>query len=270
MSGQPWYRHNPRDFLDGIVGMTPDLIGAYIVTLDLIYARGGPIPNEQRWLGGVMGCSPRAATSLVNRLVEAGKLHLIDGKLTNDRASFEIENAASFARKQVENGAKGGRTRTENDAKVNNIKAKGQATLKPIHNSTEDKKEDSSNELSSARPFDEFWAAYPKRIGKADAQRAWAKASRVAVPAHILAAAKAYALHPPDDPRFIPNPATWLNGGRYDDPIEEPHNVRNLGGNHRDTSRPVESTNPRLIAGKRAHEQLVREALDAGRFAGRA
>ncbi len=99
MSGQPWYRHNPRDFLDGIVGMTPDLIGAYIVTLDLIYARGGPIPNEPRWLGGVMGCSSRAATSLVDRLIAGGKLSLVDGKLSNVRAENEL--AAEYARDAI-------------------------------------------------------------------------------------------------------------------------------------------------------------------------
>jgi uncharacterized protein YdaU (DUF1376 family) len=129
MSGQPWYKHNPRDFLDGIVGMTPDLIGAYIVTLDLIYARGGPIPNDRRWLGGVMGCSSRSAAGLVERLVAAKKLTLEKGLLNNVRALFELKKSSECSRKLAESGAKGGRTVPEKDAKANDNNALEQARL---------------------------------------------------------------------------------------------------------------------------------------------
>ena len=152
MSGQPWYRHNPRDFLDGIVGMTPDLIGAYIVTLDLIYARGGPIPNDPRWLGGAMGCKERAAAALVQRLLDTGKLTLADGALSNVRAANEIQNAEQFSKNQIVSGGNGGRKRAENEAASNELSGLDQATLKPLHNTTEHKKEKkSSNELSAMR-----------------------------------------------------------------------------------------------------------------------
>ena len=82
--------------------------------------------------------------------------------------------------------------------------------------------------------FDEFWAAYPRRTGKEAARKAWCAArKRDASPDHIIAAARRYAEHPPDDPQFIPHPATWLNQGRYDDePIERTCNVRNMGRNN--------------------------------------
>ena len=119
MSGRPWYPHNPRDFLDGIVGMAPDTIGAYIVTIDLMYARGGSIPHDTRWLSGLMGCSTRMAAALVQRLIDAGKLSLSDGQLTNARVIIELENAAKFMRNAAESGAKGGRTAAENKARAN-------------------------------------------------------------------------------------------------------------------------------------------------------
>lgn len=151
MSGQPWYRHNPRDFLDGVVGMTPDLIGAYIVTLDLIYARGGPIPNDARWLSGMMGCSTRAATSLVERLVYMGKLHLADGSLSNERARNELETDAKRARNAAETGANGGRTRAENEAKANKINGPRQGAPNQYREDKirEEKKEDSASALSA-------------------------------------------------------------------------------------------------------------------------
>lgn len=156
MSGQPWYRHNPRDFLDGVVGMTPDLIGAYIVTLDLIYARGGPIPNDARWLSGMMGCSTRAASSLVSQLIERGKLHLIDGNLSNERARNELETSAKLARNAAETGAKGGRTRAENERQRNKNNDVGQGTLNQYREDKIREEVRVSNDTLSAR-------AKPKR-----------------------------------------------------------------------------------------------------------
>lgn len=131
MSGQAWYKHNAQDFINGVIGLGPDAIGAYIIVLDLIYARGAPIPNDARWLGGILGCSTRMAGALVLRLIEAGKLVEIDGELSNPRADFELENGAKNARNLAEWGARGGRKRAEiaRAAKENNDI--GQAGLKP-------------------------------------------------------------------------------------------------------------------------------------------
>jgi hypothetical protein len=82
--------------------------------------------------------------------------------------------------------------------------------------------------------FDEFWAAYPRRTGKEAARKAWCAARKRDVTAdHIITAARRYAEHPPDDPTFIPHPATWLNGGRYDDePMERTNNGNSMGRNN--------------------------------------
>lgn len=129
MSGQAWYRHHARDFIDGVVGLGPDVIGAYIICLDLIYARGGPIKNDPRHIGGVMGCSSRLASSLIQKLIDAGKLVETDGLLHNNRATDELENQAKQTRKLSEAGAKGGRTRVENERHNNENSYLDEATL---------------------------------------------------------------------------------------------------------------------------------------------
>jgi len=63
--------------------------------------------------------------------------------------------------------------------------------------------------------FEGFWSAYPRRIGKAAARRAWEKAMKVTTPEVIGAALRAAEW--PEDPQYIPHPATWLNQGRWDD-----------------------------------------------------
>ena len=65
------------------------------------------------------------------------------------------------------------------------------------------------------RDFEDFWAAYPRKVAKTDARRAWDKAMGVTTPEAIGAALRAAKW--PEDPKFIPHPSTWLNQGRWDD-----------------------------------------------------
>ena len=71
---------------------------------------------------------------------------------------------------------------------------------------------------SKSDPFDDFWAAYPKRKDKGHARTAWAKAVRKADPETITAAAARFAADPHlPEPQFVPLAATWLNGERWED-----------------------------------------------------
>lgn len=127
-----WYRRCGADFIHGTMKLTLEEKGAYSLCLDLIYDRGGPIPDDERWLAGVCNVSTRKWRSLRDRLIDLGKLTLIDGHLSNARAELEIVSAETHARKLSESGAKGGRTRAENDAKAKENSDLGQAPLKHI------------------------------------------------------------------------------------------------------------------------------------------
>jgi hypothetical protein len=67
--------------------------------------------------------------------------------------------------------------------------------------------------------FDEFWAAYPRKIQKQDATKAWREVRRKRVePDRIIAGARRYArLKAGEDPKFVRHPASWLRAGGYDD-----------------------------------------------------
>lgn len=83
-------------------------------------------------------------------------------------------------------------------------------------------------------PFDEFWAAYPRKAAKASARKAWAKAIKSAHPELIIQAARTYAADRNRVDAFTAYPATWLNGERWlDGPL--PH--RPSRGNQSDMSR---------------------------------
>lgn len=76
---------------------------------------------------------------------------------------------------------------------------------------------------ASPHGFDEFWQAYPKKVGIDDARKAFAKRKPDdALLAAMLAAVSAQRESQAwikDGGQFIPNPATWLTQGRWQDEL---------------------------------------------------
>ncbi len=72
--------------------------------------------------------------------------------------------------------------------------------------------------------FVEWYRAYPKKMARADGERAWAKmndadrdAAMAAVAAHVR-----YWEACGTERQYMPHPATWLNGRRWEDELEMP------------------------------------------------
>lgn len=69
--------------------------------------------------------------------------------------------------------------------------------------------------------FAEFWQAYPKKVGKAGALKAWKKLKTTAELFERIMTALEWQKQSEqwtrEGGRFIPNPTTWLNQGRWDD-----------------------------------------------------
>lgn len=74
-----------------------------------------------------------------------------------------------------------------------------------------------------AASFDDFYAAYPRKVAKDAARKAWDKAIRRTPPGRILAGAERFASDPNlPEKQFVPYPATWLNAGSWDDEPQPP------------------------------------------------
>ena len=68
-----------------------------------------------------------------------------------------------------------------------------------------------------------FWYRYPRKQGKLEAQRAWARlagADRTAALERLPAQVAQWQLSGTER-RFIPHPATWLNQRRWEDELED-------------------------------------------------
>lgn len=65
-----------------------------------------------------------------------------------------------------------------------------------------------------------FWDVWPRKVDKGHARKMWATVVKNTDPAVIVAAAEQYRRHVAgSDPKFIPYPATWLNGERWTDDL---------------------------------------------------
>lgn len=76
---------------------------------------------------------------------------------------------------------------------------------------------------SATSDFDEFWALYPRKVEKLKAKKVWPRAVKAAGSAEpIIAGIKAQLpkWHK-SEPKFVPYPTTWLNGGRWEDEVEQ-------------------------------------------------
>lgn len=76
------------------------------------------------------------------------------------------------------------------------------------------------------RDFEQFWAAYPKKIGKSLCLRKWKaikpSAELVETMLTAIETQKQSDSWKKEQGQFIPNPHTWLNQGRWEDEVEKP------------------------------------------------
>jgi predicted transcriptional regulator len=82
----------------------------------------------------------------------------------------------------------------------------------------------------SEKLFDEFWNAYPRKLDKAKAFRAFKSALKRATFEDILAGVIAYRNDPARNPDFTKYPATWLNSDSWENAAGSgvsPHTERN-------------------------------------------
>lgn len=104
---------------------------------------------------------------------------------------------------------------------------KGMASVNSLDNDNDNDNEDedvtdTDTDKDKDRAFASFWQAYPSKTGKKAALRAWQKAKdRPPLPI-ILAVIEVQKRGRRWKQGYVPNPATWLNQGRWSDEPEPP------------------------------------------------
>jgi uncharacterized protein YdaU (DUF1376 family) len=142
MSGRPWYKRCGADFIEGTMGLSLEEKGAYSLCLDLIYSHGGPIADDPRWIAGICNVSVRRWNSIRLRLIEAGKIFIDDGCISNARANKELFISPKTPRESVENTPNTQDKSAENEAAPSQINDLAPQPSGHIDKSREDKKEE--------------------------------------------------------------------------------------------------------------------------------
>lgn len=67
--------------------------------------------------------------------------------------------------------------------------------------------------------FADFWTLYPRRVARKDALKAWGRLKPAQQMAAIVACAAWRRVWATKDLDYLPYPATWINGERWDDEL---------------------------------------------------
>jgi hypothetical protein len=163
---------------------------------------------------------------------EGRRVEVVDGgwKLLNHAKFGAIRNADERAeyKREWDRANRGNRPNSSHRSTPDNPRQPptnptGPTTLTP--SLTPDKSKRSSCSTGVER-FAEFWAAYPRKVGKAAALKVWRKIDPdPETMKDILTAVEVQRESDQwcrDAGQFIPHPATWLNGRRWEDEAQVP------------------------------------------------
>lgn len=132
-----------------------------------------------------------------------------------------LDKSAKKAESGKQGGSKQTASKTEENAKQTAREKEGEKEVE-VEGEIEIEKENECY-IPHKSPFDRFWEAYPKKVGKEAARKSFAK---VKAPIDTMLAAvdaqKRSAQWQKDNGQYIPNPATWLNQGRWEDEVTVP------------------------------------------------
>ena len=190
-----------RSFWDALQTLPKkERLAAYEAICD--YALNG---NEQTLTG-----SAATIFILTRPTLDSGRRKAASGKQGGEKSKANPEDSESETeanRKQSGSKPKAKRKQTESKKEIE-----------------KEKEIETENECyaRACEAFDVFWESYPKKVGKEAARKAFAK---VKVPVETLVAAveeqKRGGQWQRDNGQYIPNPATWLNQGRWEDEVQE-------------------------------------------------
>jgi DNA-binding MarR family transcriptional regulator len=181
-------------------------------------------PGQAR-LSAMTGLSPRAVRDNLTRLEDRGLItrqhrHATEGYgRTSDRYRLLPADSAAYSDFQP---AESGTFKRQN-LTFQAAESAGEVVREPKENLKNNpparERANGRHPAPSAQDFDLFWAAYPRRVAKQAAARVFGKQARAHGAAVIIAGARRLAADPNLPPaQYVPHPASWLNGGRWEDP----------------------------------------------------
>jgi hypothetical protein len=171
----------------------------------------GDAEKRERAISRRLGLQGEAFTNAKERLVASGLIG----------ADWQPRSWDSLQFKSDHDGAERQRRSRAN----RNVTTTSRDSHTPEQNRTDTDTEQREESRDDALdPFDEFWSAYPRRVGKAAAKRVWSRKGLNAMAdkilEHLRARVRSDAQWLAEGGKFIPHPSTWLGRDGWDDEYE--------------------------------------------------
>lgn len=233
-----FYKRDPSAALAGMAELTLQERGAYNTIIDLLYDRDGDLRDDDDIMRRVLGCHGNEWKAVKLKLLAKGKIWVEDGFWKAKRVDDVLQEAAEFSETQRKRVGKRWETRrklagnapeiSENHNKINGCLIPITPTPTPIVR---------KRESYDSRAFDEFWDAYPRRVGKKAAADKFRTAMKSGItPQQLIDGARRYAAHCHENrigERYTKHPTTWLNQGCWDDELKPETEKTKGNGNDR-------------------------------------
>jgi len=213
MAAYPWMPLYVADYLADTLGLTTEEHGAYDLLIFAYWRRGGPLPDDNKYLAHVAKAN-RQRWAHLRKSVEA-YFQIHDGAWHHKRIDTELLKATGRYNSARANGRAGGLAKskltttttitTEEESKTISVDSK-KSTVRLIKNALNGHKED----------FQAFYDAFPKHVARRDAEKAYSSALSRASPSNILDGAFRYAVQRSgEDPKYTQAPGPWLRADRW-------------------------------------------------------
>jgi len=234
-----WVAFDPHRYIEGIVELTLQEVGAYQILITHAYARDGDLPDNPEMICRMLRCHGHTWRAIKAALVAKSKIEILDGKIVPNGVQNTLKSAAKVSEKQSKNSSKRWQkfkkdsginesdenwqsrvasttTTTTTPTKKEEDILRSETGARDGNGSSKTKQMGASAKRTLEKEFSEFYEAYPKKKAKKAAQKAYEKARRDTTHAAIMAGL-ARAIPTWNEPQYIPYPATWLNRGCWDD-----------------------------------------------------
>ena len=135
-----WVKWDPRAWLVGTRGLSLEERGAYDTILNLLYCRGGTMPDNDRANAHELGIDVRVWRRIKVRLVDMQKLSTAGGRITNERVSAELTSAELRYLSSSQAGTTSALRKGYRNIRYNGLPATGVATTVATNHNYIDRK----------------------------------------------------------------------------------------------------------------------------------
>jgi hypothetical protein len=230
-----WFRHDSNANLDEklqevLLDYGLEGYGLYWYCIELIVGKTNTdnitfeLKHDARIIARNTGSTPQKVEEMMKRFVSLGLFENVDGKITCLKVAKRLMSSAT-SNPQMRN-------------LIQNIKISHDSVMTASDKISSDKTRLDKIRLDKNKPsravalvneyvddgFNQFWEAYPKKVGRDAALKAWEKVKPpIDDVIYALAWQKQTEQWSKNNGQYIPNPSTYLNQGRWKDeaPVEE-------------------------------------------------